>query len=243
MTHALTPLQAFRRVYRPHFFVSGGLMLVLLLLLVGNLWLSLPLITRGIETQGVSTVVSFSSRTCQSEECPGGARRGQVYFVVDRQITFTTRTGEAVELRRTATQGARPQPGGANPVTLIYLPDAPQAASIGSRAALMRGMRLLYWALALAFLAMLGSAGWAALETRRSFALARTGKPRRARVNATTGPGVVHWTLSDGRKGHSLPLTRGAPVPRTGARITVLDDGKHGAWAAQVAPDRDEGAA
>ena len=243
MTHALTPLQAFWRLYRFHFYATGSLTLVLLLLLVVNLWASLPLITRGIEVQGVSTVETYVSRTCQSDDCAGGARRGQVYYVVNRRIEFTTLTGDSVTLHRTGNQRNQPQRGSQAPAALIYLPEAPQEASRGTRASLTRGITLLYWAVPLALLVLLGQAAHAAFMVRRAFALAERGKARRARVNSDTGPRAVHWTLSDGRKGHSLPLTPGAPVPRTGARITVLDDGKHGVWAAQIAPARDEGVA
>jgi hypothetical protein len=162
---------------------------------------------------------------------------------VNRSYDFTTADGEPANFQRTGTQSTAPVVGSTNSTSVIYLPDNPTSATVGTRSGLVRELRVFLGLAVLALTALLAMAGWAMLDVRRTFALARTGKLRRATViqppeGSKGGFGrFVHWRLSDRRVGHSLPLASGEDNPRWGERIMVLDDGTRGAWVEQIAPE------
>jgi hypothetical protein len=243
MTYALTPMQAFWRLFRVNFYVFGGITLVFGVFLAGFAWGNLPLIARGVETEATMTVLNSSTRVCSGESCPGGVSNGQTYYSVNRSYDFTTADGEPANFQRTGTQSTAPVVGSTNSTSVIYLPDNPTSATVGTRSGLVRELRVFLGLAVLALTALLAMAGWAMLDVRRTFALARTGKLRRATViqppeGSKGGFGrFVHWRLSDRRVGHSLPLASGEDNPRWGERIMVLDDGTRGAWVEQIAPE------
>ncbi len=243
MSYALTPMQAFWRLFRVNFYVFGGITLVFGVFLAGFAWGNLPLIARGMETEATMTVLNYSTRICSGESCPGGISNGQTYYSVNRSYDFVTANGEAASFSRTRTQGTAPVVGSTNSTLITYLPDNPTSATVGTRSGLVRELQVFIGITALALTGLLAMAGWTMLNVRRTFALARTGKPRRGTViqkpeEFKSGfARYVHWKLSDGRIGHSLPLAAGEKIPRPNERIAVLDDGARGAWTDQIAPE------
>ncbi len=242
MSYALTPMQAFWRLYRVEFYAFGAFTLLMAVFLAGNAWGGLSLISRGVETQGTVTVLNFSTNVCRNDSCPGGVRNGQTYYSVERSYDFTTQDGGAASFKRSRTQTTAPVVGNRSSASIIYLPDEPQTARVGTRAALLREIQLFVGLTGLGVMLLLGLAGWRYWQVRRTFALARTGKSRRATVFQGDGGGksfirTFQWKLSDGRVGRSLPLAAGEKLLRSGERITVLDDGKRSAWVEQIAPE------
>jgi hypothetical protein len=241
MTYAVTPMQAFWRLYRIQFYAFGAVTLVMAVFLAGSSWANLALISRGVETEGTVTVLNYSTQVCRGDSCPGGVRDGQTYYSVNRVYDFTTADGVAGNFQRTGTQSAVPVVGSRNAASIIYLPDNPQTARVGTRASLMRDIQVFLGLTGLGLAVLVGLAAWIALDVRRTFALVRTGKPRRGTVFQGEGGqsfnSTFQWKLSNGRVGVSLPLAKGEQLPRSGTRITVLDDGKRSAWPGQIAPE------
>ncbi|TVR71949.1 MAG: hypothetical protein EA415_10550 [Sphaerobacteraceae bacterium] len=236
-------MQAFWRVFRIEFYAFSVPTVLLIVFLAGTAWGSLPLIARGVETDATMTVLSFSTNVCRGDSCPGGVSDGQTYYSVQRSYDFTTGDGDTANFQRTGTQSTAPVVGNTNSTSIIYLPDNPQSAKLGTRAALLRELRIFVVLTGLAVTGLLALAGWRMFEVRRTFALARSGKLRRATVIQTPDDAkggfstYVHWKLSNGRIGYSLPLAAGEKIPRPKERIAVLDDGTRGAWADQIAPE------
>ena len=231
----LTFASLFWRLFRMDALVLGLVLIILLPFLAYQAITALPLAIAGIEVQGARTVLRSTSQICLRAECGPFIKRNDRYFDLSLRYVFETTSGAQFTATRSERVAAhRRQPvlqGTQSPVTLTYLPDDPDGFRIGGRAGLTRQFNFVAGLTVTVLLALTGLALRRASVARKGLTVRRVGKRRKATVIAppqgTKKPerAALHWMLSDGRKGHSLPLRANSPRPGTGARIDVYDDG------------------